>query len=171
MKNILILNGHQPYPFSEGRLNKSLTEIAERVFTAKGYAVRHSRVTEYDVADELDKHDWADALLVQFPSNWMMIPWQFKKYMDEVYIAGTGGRLCHNDGRTSANPKANYGSGGVQRGKKYMLSTTFNAPREAFDNPAEYLFQGKGWTTCTCPCIAFTAFSPCSRCRALPALT
>ena len=27
--------------------------------------------------------------------------------------------------------------------KKYMLSLTFNAPKEAFNNVNEYLFQGK----------------------------
>ncbi|MCW3986984.1 MAG: NAD(P)H-dependent oxidoreductase, partial [Candidatus Bathyarchaeota archaeon] len=28
-------------------------------------------------------------------------------------------------------------------GKKYMLSLTWNAPKEAFDNTAQVLFQGK----------------------------
>lgn len=143
MKNILIINGHQPYEFSPGRLTRSLIDIAAETLQAKGYAVKHSNVLEYDVADELEKHRWADAVILQFPSNWMMIPWACKKYMDEVYIAGTGGILCNNDGRTSADPKANYGTGGVMKGKKYLLSTTFNAPKEAFDNPNEYLFQGK----------------------------
>lgn len=142
--NILILNGHQYYPFSEGKLTATLISEAEQILLAKGHKVQHSNVMAYDIESELDKYDWADAVLVQFPSNWMMIPWAFKKYMDEVYIAGTAGRLCNNDGRTSANPKANYGTGGVHKGKKYMLSTTFNAPREAFDNPNEYLFTGKG---------------------------
>ncbi|MGR3806640.1 modulator of drug activity B [Pasteurella testudinis DSM 23072] len=142
--NILILNGHQPYPVSEGRLTQTLIDEAEKVLTAKGHSIRHSNVLAYDINSELDKHDWADALLLQFPSNWMMIPWSFKKYMDEVYSAGTEGRLCRHDGRTSQNPHADYGSGGVQTGKKYMLSTTFNAPKAAFDNPQEYLFQGKG---------------------------
>lgn len=142
--NILLLNGHQPYPFSEGRLTRALIERAEAVLSRKGHTIRHSVVTAYNVNEELEKHQWADALLIQFPSNWMMIPWSFKKYMDEVYIPGTAGALCNNDGRHSASPKKGYGTGGTQTGKKYMLSTTFNAPAEAFDDPGEYLFQGKG---------------------------
>ncbi|MEG9500061.1 NAD(P)H-dependent oxidoreductase [Mannheimia indoligenes] len=142
--NILILNGHQPYDFSKGELTQTLIDIAQKTLEAKGHTVKHSVVTDYVVADELAKHQWADAIIVQFPSNWMMIPWSFKKYMDDVYIAGTAGALCNADGRTSKNPTANYGTGGTLTGKKYLLSTTFNAPKQAFDNPDEYLFQGKG---------------------------
>ena len=67
----------------------------------------------------------------------------FKKYIDEVYSAGTMGKLCDNDGRSSQSPKKNYGSGGQLKGTQYMLSLTFNAPNEAFNAPSEYLFQGK----------------------------
>ena len=71
------------------------------------------------------------------------MPWTFKKYMDEVYTAGMGGALCDGDGRHSDAPKKNYGGGGTLSGKKYMLSLTFNAPEEAFNDPEEYLFGGK----------------------------
>lgn len=53
------------------------------------------------------------------------------------------GVLCLYDGRSSETPKEGYGSGDTLAGKKYMLSLTFNAPREAFDDPTQYLFQGK----------------------------
>ena len=72
-----------------------------------------------------------------------MVPWSLKKYIDDVYIEGTLGILCNADGRSSKKPKANYGTGGTLKGKKYMLSVSFNAPKEAFNNPDEYLFQGK----------------------------
>lgn len=104
MKNILIINGHQPYDFSLGTLTQSLIDVATKTLQDKGYTVKHSNVLAYDIAEELEKHQWADAVILQFPSNWMMVPW-----------------AC----------------------KKYMLSTTFNAPKEAFDNPKQYLFQGK----------------------------
>jgi len=81
--------------------------------------------------------------MLQTPVNWMSVPWSFKKYMDEVYSAGMGGALCQGDGRTSAEPKKNYGAGGTLTGKHYMLSLTFNAPKEAFNDEGEYLFQGK----------------------------
>ena len=35
MSNVLILNGHQSYPFSEGKLNKSLVDRASYFFKEK----------------------------------------------------------------------------------------------------------------------------------------
>lgn len=144
MTKALIINAHHQYPFSEGRLNRSLVNIAEEVLKAKSYETRIVEVDqEWKIEEELDNHQWADFILVQTPVNWMGVPWTFKKYMDEVYTAGMGGALCNGDGRHRDAPKENYGAGGTLSGKKYMLSLTFNAPEEAFDNPNEYLFQGK----------------------------
>ena len=86
----------------------------------------------------------ADIVLLQTPVNWMGVPWTFKKYMDEVYTAGMGGQLCDGDGRNREAPEKQYGSGGTLVGKKYMLSLTFNAPKESFDDTGQFLFQGKG---------------------------
>jgi len=97
----------------------------------------------YDVEEQLSLHKWADLVIIQSPVNWMGVPWVFKKYMDEVYTAGMGGDLCNGDGRTEDQPKAGYGTGGTLQGKKYMLSLTFNAPAEAFNNEAEWFFQGR----------------------------
>jgi NADPH dehydrogenase (quinone) len=131
MKKILHINAHQPYPFSEGKLNHSLTRHAISALEEKGYEVRTSRSAEnYVIEDELDKHRWADYIILQSPVNWMGVPWKFKRYMDEVFTAGMGGELCNGDGRTAEAPKLNYGAGGTLTGKQYMLSLTFNAPRE-----------------------------------------
>ncbi|WP_185964596.1 NAD(P)H-dependent oxidoreductase [Aliikangiella marina] len=144
MKNILVINAHHPYPFSEGKLNQTFSNKAESLLKNKGYQVRTTQTADsYDVELELDNHQWADAIILQTPVNWMGVPWSFKKYMDEVYTAGMGGQLCEGDGRNSTQPKKNYGSGGTLTGKKYMLSLTFNAPEEAFNDQAEYLFKGK----------------------------
>ena len=144
MANILIINAHHHYPFAEGRLNKSLVKIADELLIAKGHTTKIVHTdNEWDVEEELEKHQWADMILLQSPVNWMTVPWTFKKYMDEVYTAGMRGALCNGDGRTSESPKEHYGEGGTLKGKKYMLSLTFNAPKEAFDDPNEYLFQGK----------------------------
>ena len=74
----------------------------------------------------------------------MGVPWTFKRYMDRVYSAGMDGRLCAGDGRSRDDASKRYGSGGTLGGKRYMLSLTFNAPREAFDDPAQPFFAGKG---------------------------
>ncbi len=143
--NLLIINTHQPYPFSEGKLTTALVSVAAQEAQAKGYQVRHTQMTEaYDVEEEIAKHLWADRILLQIPVNWMGVPWSFKKYMDEVYTAGMAGALCDGDGRTREDASRQYGSGGKLGGKAYLMSLTFNAPQAAFDDPDQGLFQGKG---------------------------
>ena len=145
MSNVLILNAHHYYPFSEGRLNQTLVDRARQLLEEKGHEVRVVETQkEFDVEDELKNHQWADTIILQSPVNWMGVPWSFKKYMDEVYTAGMAGVLCNGDGRTTEEPLKNYGAGGTMAGKHYMLSLTFNAPEEAFGDASEYLFQGKG---------------------------
>ena len=144
MSNVLIINAHHYYPFSEGKLNQTLIGKAEQLLSDKGHKTRTVQIDEeYDVAEQLEFHAWADVIILQSPVNWMGVPWTFKKYMDEVYTAGMGGELCNGDGRTSESPKKNYGAGGTLQGKQYMMSLTFNAPLEAFNDESEYLFQGK----------------------------
>ena len=143
MSNILILNGAQPYEFAPGTLNAALTERARAFLEAQGHTVRVTSVAEgYDANAEVKSHIWADTVIMQFPINWMGAPWSFKKYMDEVYTAGMDGRLTNGDGRTPEAPKANYGMGGSLTGTNYMLSVTFNAPREAFEDASEPFFKG-----------------------------
>ena len=145
MSKILILNAHHYYPFAAGKLNQSLVEKARKFLQGQGHEVRVVETqSDFDVDQELENHQWADRIIVQTPVNWMGVPWSFKKYMDEVYTAGMGGQLTHGDGRTADEPLKNYGAGGTLTGKRYMLSLTFNAPAEAFDDAEEYLFQGKG---------------------------
>ena len=145
MSNILIINAHHKYPFAEGRLNGSLVQMADEVLTAEGHVTRVVTVDEgWKVETELENHQWADVILLQSPVNWMGMPWTFKQYMDEVYTAGMGGQLCDGDGRHRNAPEKQYGSGGTLGGKKYMLSLTFNAPEESFDDVGQFLFQGKG---------------------------
>jgi len=144
MSNILIINAHEYYPFSEGQLNSTLVEKAMEVLSAKGHQIKTTTMKDaYDVAEELEKHRWADVVILQTPVNWMGVPWSFKKYMDTVYTAGMDGTLCEGDGRTRSDDSKHYGSGGSATGKHYMLSLTFNAPKNAFDDADQYLFQGK----------------------------
>jgi len=154
MKNVFIINAHVHYPFSEGKLNQSLVEMAERRLIENAYQVKVITMKDdYDVEAEVEKHMWSDAIILQTPVNWMGVPWSFKKYMDDVYTAGMDGRLCAGDGRSRQDPMKQYGSGGTLTGKKYMLSLTFNAPRESFDDPGQHFFGGKGVDDLFWPCI------------------
>ena len=143
MSNILIINGHQYYPFSEGQLNATLVDKAASLLTEKGHAIKVVTMQEeFDVAEQVALHQWADVVILQTPINWMGVTWTFKKYMDEVYTAGMAGELCNGDGRSSDNPQKNYGKGGTLNNSKYMMSLTFNAPATAFNDPNEF-FAGK----------------------------
>ncbi|MEE4377576.1 MAG: NAD(P)H-dependent oxidoreductase [Candidatus Competibacteraceae bacterium] len=145
MDKAFVINAHQPYPFAPGNLNRALAERITAYLEAGGYETRHTTMaSDYNVEEELEKHRWADLIILQTPVNWMGVPWSFKKYMDDVYSAGMGGQLCVNDGRSSDTPKKGYGTGGVLTDTRYMLSLTFNAPAEAFDDPNEWLFEGRG---------------------------
>lgn len=142
--NLFIINTHHYYPFSEGKLNAALVDIAREEAEAAGHQVQITTMQDsYDVEGEMAKHEWADVVLLQIPVNWMGVPWSFKKYMDEVYTAGMSGRLCEGDGRHRDQPEKQYGTGGVLGDKRYMLSLTFNAPREAFNDSDQFLFQGR----------------------------
>lgn len=139
-KNVLVINGHQYWEISPGRLNATLAEAAKSHLEAKGYAVAISRTDDpYVPAAEVERFVRADFIIFQTPVYWMSVPWGFKKYIDEVYSAGYG-RLFADDGR--GKPGGLYGSGGLLQGRKYMLSTTWNAPTEAFTDPAQF-FEGK----------------------------
>jgi modulator of drug activity B len=144
MKNIFIINAHEYYPFSEGKLNATLVEKAKNILQNKGYEVRLTTIQDdYDIEAEIEKHQWADAIILQTPVYWMGVPWSFKKYMDLVYTAGMAGQLCAGDGRTRQDKSKQYGTGGSLTGKKYMLSLTFNAPKDAFNDTNQWFFEGK----------------------------
>lgn len=143
MKNILIVNGHQPHPDSLGRLNASFIERARVFFDGQDMEVRETAAAGgWEVDVEVDSHLWADAVLFQFPLYSMGVPWSLKRYLDEVYTAGMDGRMAKGDGRTRSDASRQYGSGGMLTGLNYMLSMTLNAPAEAFGNPEQTFFGG-----------------------------
>ena len=145
MKNVFIINAHEPWPFSEGMLNRSMVKGATANLKNKGYDTQMTSMQDnYNVDEEIEKHMWADALILQTPCNWKGVPWTFKKYMDEVYTVGMDGRLCAGDGRSREDKSKQYGSGGTLTGRKYMLSITYNAPLEAFDDHNQEFFGGRG---------------------------
>ena len=142
MKNVFIINGHQKYPFSEGKLNASLVKKTHDFFKGRGYDIATTTMDDsYDIKEEIEKFKRADIVFLQTPLNWMGVSWSFKKYIDEVFSMGMMGEMSDGDGRNSAEPKRNYGLGGKLKGT-YMLSVTANAPKEAFNNPKEDFFGG-----------------------------
>jgi len=146
MKRVLIINAHQAYQgIASGKLNHTMAGVIREEMAQRGYEVRESVIEAgYDVDAEVDKHVWADVIILQSPVYWFGMPWIYKKYVDEVFTAGlVQQRLLVDDGRSRDEPGKQYGSGGKMQGKRYMMSLTWNAPREAFGNPQQRLFEGK----------------------------
>ncbi|AIZ31524.1 NAD(P)H-dependent oxidoreductase [Pseudomonas sp. K1(2024)] len=143
MKNILLLNGGKHFAHSDGRLNTTLHEAAMAYLDHAGFDVQQTFIDGgYDIEAEVRKFLWADVVIYQMPGWWMGAPWTVKQYIDEVFTAGHG-RLYANDGRTRSDASQKYGSGGLLMGKRYMISATWNAPQQAFDDPTDF-FEGKG---------------------------
>lgn len=147
MKNILLLNGGKRFAHSDGRLNQTLHETALAHLDRRGFDLRQTFIDGgYDIPTEVDKFLWADVVIYQMPGWWMGAPWTVKRYIDEVFTAGHGS-LYASDGRTRSDSTQKYGSGGLVQGKRYMISATWNAPRQAFDDSSDF-FEGKAWMRC-----------------------
>lgn len=143
MKKILLLNGGKQFAHSNGQYNATLHDAAVAFLDRAGFDVKTTFIDGgYDVEDEVQKFLWADVVIYQMPGWWMGAPWTVKKYLDEVFTAGHGS-LYANDGRTRSDASQKYGSGGLIQGKRYMLSLTWNAPVQAFEDPSDF-FEGKG---------------------------
>ncbi|GKV95939.1 NAD(P)H-dependent oxidoreductase [Pectobacterium aroidearum] len=143
MQNILLIDAGKSFAHSKGELNHTLTEVAASFLRDKGHDVRVTVVDSgYDIEQEIQNYLWADTIIYQMPGWWMDTPWILKKYIDEVFTAGHGS-LYASDGRSRSDASKKYGSGGLLQGRKYMLSLTWNAPLEAFDDPEQF-FHGVG---------------------------
>lgn len=146
MKNVLIINAHQRYEgISTGRLNSSVVEQLKQEMEKRGSEVRLTHIEQgYDIDEEVQKHLWADVIITQSPVYWFGAPWIYKKYIDEIFTAGMmQGSFLDGDGRTRQDLRKQYGTGGKMPGKKHMLSLTWNAPKEAFDDNNQVLLEGK----------------------------
>ena len=140
MKHILIINAGQPFAHSGGRYNKTVTENTLAFFARfDNTEVRVTNIAEgYDIEEEVRKFVWADYIIYHTPMWWFQLPNGFKRYIDEVFTAGHKKGIYRSDGRTSENPEINYGTGGMLRGRKYMITSSWNAPKTAFTLPGEF---------------------------------
>ena len=95
----------------------------------------------YDKNEEVEKFVWADYIIYHTPIWWFQLPNGLKKYIDEVFTAGHAKGIYMSDGRNAENPEINYGTGGMLGGRKYMLTTSWNAPATAFTLPGEFFSE------------------------------
>jgi modulator of drug activity B len=145
--HVLIINAHLTYQgWSEGKLNRACADVAKAFFEERNHQVVETQVERgYNPDEEVEKHKKADLVILQTPVNWFGAPWIYKKYVDEVFnVALAKKALLEGDGRTRSDPSRQYGTGGTMYGRKFMICATWNAPRQAFDNPDSFLYGGKG---------------------------
>lgn len=146
MKNILIINAHLKYEgIASGRLNNTLVDLAKTIFENNNCIVKTTNIENgYNPVEEAEKHNWADLIITQTPIYWFNAPWIYKKYIEEVFGAiSQQGNIVQGDGRTRKDANKQYGTGGLNHGKKFLLSTTWNAPKNAFEDESQFLFEGK----------------------------
>ncbi|MBD8388284.1 NAD(P)H-dependent oxidoreductase [Dysgonomonas sp. BGC7] len=142
---VFIINGGQHFAHSGGRFNKTLTEWTVNFFEKeKNAEVKVTDINdEYDAEEEIRKYVWADVVIYHFPVWWFHLPFRLKEYIDQVFTAGHNNGIYKSDGRSrhSDNPKLHYGTGGLLQGRKYMLTSSWNAPIEAFTVKGEFFEQ------------------------------
>jgi len=140
MKKVLILNGHQYYDVvAKGELTNHYIKKANDFFEKNGFEVKNTHIENgYNIEEEAEKLEWADYVILQYPVYWMGLPWITKKYFDEVL---TQEKHYINDGRSREDSSKTYGSGGLLKDKKYMLSLTYNCPTSEF-NTKDGFFDG-----------------------------
>lgn len=140
---IFVINGGQVFGHSGGRFNQTIAAETLQFFTENpGFEIRLTDINEaYDPANEVQHFVWADVIIYHTPIWWFQVPNGLKKYLDEVFTAGHQKGIYHSDGRNAENPAINYGTGGMLHGKKYMVTTSWNAPATAFTLPGEFFNQ------------------------------
>lgn len=145
-KKVLLINTHLNYPnWSEGTLNASFYQKAKDFFLTNGFEVLETKVEDgYNADEEVEKHLEADIVILQTPINWFGAPWIYKKYVDEVFNSGLhSAKFLFGDGRTREDVTKQYGTGGKMQGKKFMVCSTWNAPKASFDDQNQVLFEGR----------------------------
>jgi len=143
MTKIFIINGGQKFGHSGGKFNETIAQETLSFFQNNAdFEVRTTDVNhEYNPAEEVAKFVWADVIVYHTPIWWFQLPHGFKKYIDVVFTEGHAKGIYDSDGRFSKNPAINYGTGGTLQGRKYLLTTSWNAPKEAFTLPGEFFSE------------------------------
>ena len=139
---VFIINGGQKFGHSGGRFNETIFQESIRFFNQHpDFEIKTTNINEeYNPSEEVEKYVWADVVIYHTPIWWFQLPHELKKYIDIVFTEGYNKGIYRSDGRSSANPTINYGTGTLH-GRKYMLTTSWNAPKEAFTLPNEFFME------------------------------
>lgn len=133
MKNILVINGHEYYEHSKGQLNKTLFDAIVKQLSSNYNIMTTTLQDGFEKGEEQAKVKWANYIIYQTPIYNYSVPALFKEYIDQTHEYGVYFR-----GNTGE-----YGiGGGFLTDKRYMFSTTWNAPEKAFNDRSKF-FEGR----------------------------
>ncbi len=139
---VFIINGGQVFAHSGGEFNNTLTNWTVQFLEKNNIEYKVSNINDdYDAFEEVENFKWADIIIYHTPIWWFQVPNRLKKYIDDVFTAGHNNGIFKSDGRSKVNPAINYGTGGLMHGKKYMVTTSWNAPDTAFTLEGEFFDQ------------------------------
>jgi len=143
MTKIFIINGGQKFGHSGGRFNETIADATASFFSLLAdFEVKTTNINHnYDPKAEVEKYVWADVVIYHTPIWWFQLPHGFKQYIDVVFTEGHKKGIYASDGRKADNPTRNYGTGGMLHGRKYMVTSSWNAPKEAFTLPEEFFME------------------------------
>ncbi len=141
MAKVFIINGGQVFDESGGRFNNTLTTWTEEILKKKGFEIKTININnDFDTQQEVQNFVWADIIIFHTPIWWFQLPYKLKRYIDLVFQGGHG-TIYASDGRHRSNPEINYGTGGLLQGRKYFITTSWNAPEGAFTLKDEFMQQ------------------------------
>lgn len=157
---ILIINGHHKYDgIAEGGIANKYIEVASEISKLKDIEIMYSNIQDFEIEDEIEKMLSADYIMFHAPIYWFGLPWQTKKYIDEVFNVGLFERkLLENDGRSRNNPTKQYGTGGKIMAK-FFMTTSMNAPKDAFEDESQFLFGNHNLNELLMPITSVFKFS------------
>ena len=143
MTKIFVINGGQKFGHSGGKFNETIAAATASFFSKlEDFEIKTTDINnDYDPKEEVAKYVWADVIIYHTPIWWFQLPHGFKKYIDVVFTEGHKKGIYVSDGRKADNPTRNYGTGGMLHGKKYMITSSWNAPKEAFTLPGEFFME------------------------------
>ena len=139
---VFVINAGQVFAHSGGLFNNTLTNWTVEFLDRKGMDYQVININDdFDPMAEVERFKWADLVIYHLPIWWFQVPNRLKKYVDDVFTAGHQNGMYASDGRSRKNPAINYGTGGLMQGKKYMVTSSWNAPETAFTLPGEFFEQ------------------------------
>jgi len=130
MPHALIINGAEIHdvPAAGAKFNTMLSTVWQQELRVS-YTILTTTVSAgYSRHEEQQKFLLADVIIFQFPVFWFAVPAGLKRYLDDVYEPGVF--FGHSK---------EYGRGGLLTGKRYLMSTTWNAKLSDFDTELGFL--------------------------------